>query len=215
MTYELPWKFEGGGINRIAHYAFAGWKLAGLLTLASGPPMTITHPNGRPLRIRNPRIDGPVDERLGDQRDGTRILNPYFDTGAFQAFATPFVVYPTPCTRRAPLPGVKNLNLNLFKRIPIRERLALELRMESSAFTNTPNFSPPGNALNNASTFGVINGAEGSPQHAGRHPHRLLSDRHGVQLSHIRTPGASKMLKNITSLLAYRVLPLTGGIHHD
>jgi hypothetical protein len=59
-------------------------------------------------------------------------------------------------------PGTRNLNLNLFKRIPIRERLALELRMESSAFTNTPNFNPPGNALNNASTFGVINGADGS-----------------------------------------------------
>ena len=160
MTYDLPWKFEG---NRIARYTLGGWKLAGLLTLASGPPLTITHPNGRPLRIRNPRIDGPVDERLGDQRDGTRILNPYFDTGAFQAFATPFVVSPEPMYfDELRSPGTRNLNLNLFKRIPIRERLALELRMESSAFTNTPNFNPPGNALNNASTFGVINGADGS-----------------------------------------------------
>jgi hypothetical protein len=52
--------------------------------------------------------------------------------------------------------------LNLFKQIPIRERLKLELRMESSDFTNTPNFNAPATALNNAATFGVINGAGGS-----------------------------------------------------
>lgn len=164
VTYELPWRFAGGGgASRIGRSVFAGWKLAGLLTLASGVPLTVTHPNGRPVRISNPRLDGPIVERLGDRREGTRIVNPYFDTSAFVPFATPFNVSPEPAyfdELRAP--GTRNLNLNLFKMFRIRERLGLELRMESSGFTNTPNFAPPGTALNNTSTFGVITGAEGS-----------------------------------------------------
>ena len=147
----------------MARYAIGGWKVAGLVTLASGIPLTVTHPNGRPIRIRNPRLEGAIVERLGDRREGTRVLNPYFDTGAFQPFATPFNVSPEPMyfdELRAP--GARSVNLNLFKAIPIRERLKLELRAESSGFTNTPNFDPPGGALNNASTFGVINGAGGS-----------------------------------------------------
>jgi hypothetical protein len=164
VTYELPWKFQGAGAARAAaRYAIGGWKVAGLVSLASGTPLTVTHPNGRPVRIRNPRLEGPIADRLGDRRDGARVLNPYFDTGAFQAFATPFVVSPEPpFFDELRAPGTRSLNLNLFKQIPIRERLKLELRVESSGFTNTPNFNAPATALNNASTFGVINGAGGS-----------------------------------------------------
>jgi hypothetical protein len=164
LTYDLPWRFSGtSAASKFARHTIGGWKIASLITFATGAPLTVTHPNGRPLRIRNARLEGPVVDRLGDRREGTRVVNPYFDTGAFQAFLTPFVVTPEP-PRLDELraPGTSTMNLNLFKSIAIWERVKLELRMESSSFTNTPNFNAPATALNNLATFGVINGAGGS-----------------------------------------------------
>jgi hypothetical protein len=59
-------------------------------------------------------------------------------------------------------PGVKSLNMSLFKTIPIYERLRLEIRMEASGITNKPNFAAPGTNMSQAGTFGVITSAGGS-----------------------------------------------------
>ncbi|MFN0101151.1 MAG: TonB-dependent receptor domain-containing protein [Bryobacteraceae bacterium] len=160
MTYELPWLFTGR--HSVVRQVFGGWKLAGLYSVLSGSPLSVSHPNGRPLRVASPKLEGPVSERLGDRIVSGRPANPYFNTSAFQAFGTPFVVSPEPPTLdelRSPL--TVGLNANLMKIFAIRETLKLELRLESSGVTNTPVFAAPATALNNLSTFGVINSAGG------------------------------------------------------
>jgi len=59
-------------------------------------------------------------------------------------------------------PGTRSLNLSLFKSFPVRERLKLEVRMEATGATNTPNFDAPGANMSQAATFGVISSAGGN-----------------------------------------------------
>jgi hypothetical protein len=161
-TYEFPWLFAGW-LRQIA----GGWSLSGFYVANSGQPLGVTHANGRPIRIRNAAKSGPVSQRLGDVLDPStrRPLNPYFDIGAFAALPSQFVVTPEP-PRFDELrqPGGQSLNMSLFKTFPIRERLRLQLRLEATGVTNTPNFASPGTNMNSLATFGVINAAGGNRQ---------------------------------------------------
>jgi len=160
MTYDLPFQFS----QRAVETALGGWKLSGLYTFATGTPLSVTHPNGRPIRLRNPALSGPVSERLGDRRNAqNQVANPYFDTGAFLPYPTPFVV-PADPPRLDELraPSSRSLNVNLLKTIPIVERFKLELRIEGANVMNSPNFNAPGTNLNALATFGVITGAGGN-----------------------------------------------------
>jgi hypothetical protein len=44
----------------------------------------------------------------------------------------------------------------------VRERLKLQIRMDATGATNSPNFSAPGTNMSQAATFGVITSAGGS-----------------------------------------------------
>jgi len=52
-------------------------------------------------------------------------------------------------------PGLVNLDFSLFRKFPLTERLALELRIESFNFTNTPHFNNPNTTLGSAG-FGEV-----------------------------------------------------------
>ena len=80
FTYKLPFEFTGGGLNRVARQVAGGWATSGFATLASGIPLSVSHANGRPIRIASPKLDGPVGERLGDVR-GQRRLADVFERG--------------------------------------------------------------------------------------------------------------------------------------
>jgi hypothetical protein len=165
-SYSFPWQFAGPGMGKqLLKQVAAGWLLTGYAVAESGTPMSITHANGRPIRLRNAAKSGPVGERLGDQRDPAtgRVLNPYFDIDAFQPLANQYVVSPEPPRlHELRAPGTKSLNLSLSKNFPIGERFKLQVRMESTGVTNTPTFSAPGTNMSSLSTFGVITSAGGS-----------------------------------------------------
>jgi hypothetical protein len=59
-------------------------------------------------------------------------------------------------------PASRSLNLSLFKVVPLRNRVRLEIRADAINVTNTPNFGEPGTNMSNAATFGVITSAGGS-----------------------------------------------------
>jgi len=164
FTYELPFRFQGGGMNLLARQALGGWALSGLVNLATGAPLSVSHTNGRPIRIRNPRLEGPVSSRLGDRRDASgRVLNPYFDIAAFVPLPDQYTITPEPpALDELRAPGTHTLSLSVFKSFPLRERLSLEVRVEATGATNTPNFDAPGTNMSQAATFGVISSAGGS-----------------------------------------------------
>ena len=65
-TYQLPLRFQGW------KRAIGGWSLA-VIHLQHGRPPFGTQANGRPIRIKNPKLDGPVGSRLGDRRDAAAM----------------------------------------------------------------------------------------------------------------------------------------------
>ncbi len=107
---------------------------------------------------------GSTGSRLGDRREAAgRILNPYFDINAFLPLPDQYPISPEPpALDDLRAPGTRSLNLALFKSFPIRERLKLEIRMEATGATNSPNFDGPGTNMSQAATFGVITSAGGS-----------------------------------------------------
>lgn len=163
FLYQLPGRFSGPGWNRLWHQVLGGWSVSGLAQFAGGTPLSVTHTYGRPLRIRNPRLSGPVHLRLGDQREAGRVLNPYFDITAFQPLPNQYTVTPEPpMLDELRAPGARSLNAAFFKNFPLRERLRLEIRLDVTGLTNTPNFGAPGTNMSQAATFGVISSAGGS-----------------------------------------------------
>jgi hypothetical protein len=149
FTYQLP--FRSG--HPVGRRVVEGWSLGGFVNLASGLPLGITQANGRPIRIRNAAKSGPIVDRL----------NAYFDTTAFVALPNQYTISPEPpYFDELRAPGTRSLSLSLIKVVPIRERVRGEIRVESTGFTNTPNFAAPGTNMSNAATFGVITSAGGS-----------------------------------------------------
>ena len=161
FTYQLPGHFASHGTGRILNGVLGGWAVTGLFSLESGLPLSISQSNGRPIVLRDPRIDGPVNERLGDRKDAAgNILNPYFDTTAFLPLPTQFTVSPqVPYISQLRAPGQRSLNASAFKYFHIYERLRAELRLEAINATNHPWFNAPGTNMSNSATFGVITGA--------------------------------------------------------
>lgn len=164
FTYQFPFQFSGNGLNRLWRQVAGGWATSGFVTFASGTPLSVSHANGRPLRISNPALSGPIVDRLGDKVDSTgRVTNPYFNPSAFLPLADQYVITPEPpVLDELRAPGTRSLNLALFKNFAIREHMKLEARMEATGATNTPNFGAPGTNMNQAATFGVINSAGGN-----------------------------------------------------
>jgi hypothetical protein len=164
FTYDLPGKFAGKGVQSVLRQVVGGWAVTGFLSLESGTPLSITQSNGRPLVIADPRVDGNVDNRLGDQKDAQgNIVNAYFNTKAFQALPTQFMASPQiPYISQLRAPGQRSLNASAFKNFAIYERMKLELRLEAINATNHPYFGAPGTNMSTAATFGVINSASNS-----------------------------------------------------
>lgn len=164
FTYQLPFRFAGGGMNLLWRQVIGGWALSGFATFATGTPLSVTHANGRPIRIANPRLEGPVSERLGDRKDSSGgVLNPYFRIDAFQPLPDQYTITPEPAMLdELRAPGTRSVNAALMKNFPIREKLKLEVRMEATDVTNTPNFGAPGTNMSQAATFGIITSASGS-----------------------------------------------------
>jgi hypothetical protein len=57
-------------------------------------------------------------------------------------------------------PGFFNLDFSIFRRFPIKETIAAELRGEAYNLTNTPQYARPNTTLGNPN-FGRITGLQG------------------------------------------------------
>lgn len=153
-TYSFPWRPQ----SAFARAVVSGWELTGFFSFETGTPLSVTHANGRPIRIRNPKLDGPVADRL----------NRYFDTTAFQPLPNQYTITPEPAfLSELRTPSAGSLNLTALKSFTLYERLKLQLRMDAIGATNSPIFGAPGTNLSNLATFGVINSAAGSRQMLG------------------------------------------------
>ncbi len=139
-------------------YVAGGWQFAGLLTLESGTPVTIT--------ASGSSLNTPGETQTANQVSsvsfpkGINVGNPWFSTSSF---AQPTgVAFGSSGRNIFSGPGLFVINAALFKSIRIHERYGIELRVETFNLTNTPEFSNPcgGSGCNQASltssTFGYV-----------------------------------------------------------
>ncbi|HEY2934040.1 MAG TPA: TonB-dependent receptor [Acidobacteriota bacterium] len=158
-VYDLPvgkgrrWMGQGGWIAAIV----GEWQLNGILTLQNGSPLAIRGANnftgiGWPDLVGEPSLPS-------DQRNAAR----WFNTDAFRNppdFVIGNVPRTLPHTRG---PGYKDLSLSLFKTVPVREEVKLEIRGEAfNAFNrvnlNDPSvtFQPNAAGVNTNANFGKV-----------------------------------------------------------
>lgn len=150
-VYELPF---GRGKQFVtsgpASWILGGWQVNGLFSAYSGAPFNVTA-DGASLNMpgSTQRADqiGPV-RRLG----GTGRGQAYFDwlawapvTGA--RFGTASFM---PNTRA---PGIRNLDVGLFRRFFLSERFDLQFRAEALNVTNTPQWGTPSGNISGLQRF--------------------------------------------------------------
>ena len=163
--YELPFgqgRRFASGASGLLNALIGGWQFNGITTLQSGTPLQITANNtagifGARTQPNNngndPRLSGPVEDRL----------NRYFDTTVYsQPAAFTFGNEPifSPVLRA---PSLRNFDLSFFKNFDIREGMKAQFRFEALNAFNIVQFSGPNTSVTSTS-FGVITGQANAPR---------------------------------------------------
>jgi hypothetical protein len=163
--YELPFgqgRRFASGASGLVNALIGGWQFNGITTLQSGTPLAITANNtagifGARTQPNNngadPRLSGPVEDRL----------NRYFDTTVYsQPAAFTFGNEPifSPVLRA---PSLTNFDLSFFKNFDIRGAMKAQFRFEALNAFNTVQFSGPNTSVTSTS-FGVITGQANAPR---------------------------------------------------
>ncbi len=150
------------GLPRTARYLMGGWEVTGILSIYSGPALSMTSsvdnallgtPN-RPDRLRDPRLDTgrSLDEKLMRYFDTTV----YAVNGVGQFGSAPRV------EGQLYGPGQVTLDAGVVKHFPFSERHHLDFRAEFFNLPNHARFNSPGTTIG-TSSFGRITSA-GDPR---------------------------------------------------
>ncbi len=155
FLYELPFGKGKNWVNSgIGAWLAGGWQINGIFTAQTGGPLDLQYSNSSlntPFVNNRPNVNGNV-KVFGVVKSGAT----WFDTGAFSA--PPSSTFGNTGRNILTGPGLKNFDFSLFRKFTITERMALELRGESTNLSNTPHFNNPGNTFG-SSTFGLVTGA--------------------------------------------------------
>jgi len=139
---ELPF---GKGQRWLASRGFlstlvGGWQASSVISFISGSPFTVTS--------SSTSLNAPGSSQRADQVKPTVDIlrgvgpgTPWFDPTAFAAVNT--ARFGNVGRNRMRGPGMRNWDLSLSRRFKVSERVNLQLRMDTSNFTNTPRFDNP------------------------------------------------------------------------
>jgi hypothetical protein len=140
FNYQIPAPFA----NPVFKHVLGGWQTNGIVTLQSGPPMTIA--NGVDISltgIGQDRVDIVGDPSLPGGRSRGERINQWFNTAAFREPAPG--TYGTLGRNTEFGPGLATVDFSTFKSFPMpwKEAHKLEFRAEFFNLFNRPNFSTP------------------------------------------------------------------------
>jgi hypothetical protein len=152
--------------NAAAKFVLNDWQVSGIASFISGRPVPVTFTTTTPVDITGSPTDGARLDLRGDPNlpRGERTFERNFRT---EAFALPRIgTYGN--AGKFPLrgPGVNNWDIAIFKNIPIREQIGIQLRWEMYnafnhtqflTFDNAARFTPAGEQVNRA--FGQFTAA--------------------------------------------------------
>jgi hypothetical protein len=150
--WQIDYVRDGGSLKR---GLLNGWTLSGILSAATGVPLTITSGLDRNYDgLTTDRADIVGDPELDHGRPRDELIEQWFDT---TAFAQPAIGTDGNAGRNiVDGPGFRRVDLGLFKDIGLGRGLRLQLRAEATNVFNIVNLSNPGTSLNAPTTFGKI-----------------------------------------------------------
>ncbi|MSV32791.1 MAG: TonB-dependent receptor [Bryobacterales bacterium] len=161
--WEMPFgKGKRLATSGAASQLLGGWQISSLVTFMTGQSMNISAPAATlnaPGNGNNPNYTGagalPSTGTINFRATG-RNQPTWFDPTVFTAPAAN--TFGNVGRNAFHGPGFGNVDLSLFRRFAITERLKLEFRVESYNFTNTPQYPNPDGGFGNA-TFGQVTNA--------------------------------------------------------
>jgi hypothetical protein len=144
-----------GGSNRLIRALANGWTASAIVTLRSGTGITITsgQDNNRD-GINNDRANLVGDWRISDDRSRGEAIEQWFNTAAF--VANPVGSDGDSARNLVEGPGIKNVDIGLFRDVPLTGGTKLQLRFEATNAFNIVNLANPGSNLNAPAQFGKI-----------------------------------------------------------
>ena len=132
-----------------------GWTVSTIVLVQSGSALTITAGQDRNLDgINNDRADLVGDPDLDSSRPREELIEAWFNTAAF---ANPALGTNGTAGRSIiDGPGIRTVDLGLFRDFPLMRQTVLQIRMEATNVFNFVNLQNPGTGLNAPATFGKI-----------------------------------------------------------
>ncbi|MEZ5401552.1 MAG: TonB-dependent receptor [Bryobacteraceae bacterium] len=156
FVYELPaGKGKKFATSGPAMWVLGGWQVNGVFAAYQGRPFTVSAAAGALNAPGNSQTADQVKSEV-TQLGGIGPGKPFYDPTAFAAPTG--VRFGASGRNLLRGPGAVNLDLGLFRRIPVWERVNLEIRAEAANFSNTPHFNNPASNVNGAN-FMVITSA--------------------------------------------------------
>jgi hypothetical protein len=140
--------------NPAARAILNGWSLSAIVTMRSGRPLTITNGSDANLDgINNDRANLIGNPVLDHNRPRSEVVDAWFNTTAFAA--VPVGTSGTAGRNIIEGPGLKNVDLGIFRDFNFTERFKLQFRAEATTALNIVNLNNP--ALGrNSGQFGQI-----------------------------------------------------------
>ena len=143
FVYELPFgKGKKFATGRMANLLAGGWQASGLLSRYSGSPFTLTS-DGTSLNMPNNTQTGDVlgtPIKLGNYGTGQA----YYDWKTFAPVTgANGVRFGTGGINNLRGPGIANLDIALFRRFDLNDRVNIQFRAEAMNVTNTPQLGMP------------------------------------------------------------------------
>ena len=158
FSYDLPFGKSGSHLSKDV---LGGFHFNGIGFWQTGTPFTVTSAvvQGNTLATINLPFVTSDKPNVAGSTVGNHSLSQFFNTSAFvqQTVGTPG----NEQRNQVFGPHLRRGDLSLFKVIPIREALHLELRAECINFTNTPNFAQPNRTIAQYLPSGVANPTAG------------------------------------------------------
>ena len=161
-VYELPFgegkPFANSGVSKTL---LGGWQINGVFAAFQGRRFTVGASGASlnaPGNTQTADLVKDSVERIGDIGPGQF----YYDPTAFAPVNEVRFGNVGRNTMRAP--GVVNLDMSIFRRFAVTERLVLEFRAESFNLTNTPHFNSPGSNVNDSNFMQVTSAAQDQRQ---------------------------------------------------
>jgi hypothetical protein len=128
--------------HSVARAILNGWSLSAIVSMRSGRPLTITNGSDANLDgVNNDRANLVGDPVLDPDRPRNEVVDRWFNTAAFAQ--VPVGTEGTSGRNIIDAPGLKNVDLGIFRDFNLTERFKLQFRAEATNAFNIVNLNSP------------------------------------------------------------------------